>query len=834
MPKSLDDTYLRVLRQIPQANQVHAHRMMQCLVVAVRPLKVEELAELLAFEFDGSEGGIPKYRSTLRLDDQTQAVLSTCSSLVTIIDNGPWYGQVVQFSHFSVKEFLLSNRLTISLGDVCQFRIHHGSAHTTLTQACLGVLLDLYDDVREGNVESGSSLTFYAAKHWVEHAQFEDVASRVKDGIQSLFDPDKHHLKDCAGIYTLDQGPLPWWFISEDPNPFYYAVLCGFYDVVEHLAIKHPQYVNAFCGRYGCPLLAALSQGYVEIAELLLEHGADVDARKSTGETILLIAILWLEYDNHLCNVVKNVVEFLLTHGADVNFQDDDGKTPLHSLLEIDGRHKARRDDDEDYSNHVRLLLKHGAEVNRRDNDNETLLHLAILWKQFNLAGILLEHGADANAENNRVMTPLHLLSESDSKDEGNILNLMQLLLKHGAEVNRRDKDNETPLNLAIRWNHTKLVRILLEHGADSNAENDEGQTSLHVLSETDIEDESHILNLVLLLLKHGAEVNRLDNENDTPLNLAIQRKQFNFAGILLEHGADANAENRFDMTPLHSLSESNSRDESNILNLMQLLLKHGSEVNRKGCAYETPLNLAIRWNHTKLVRILLEHGADPNAENLYGQTSLHILSESDIKDEKDEADFLTLALLLSGHGAVVNGRDQNNQTPLHLAILRNRFELAGILLEHGADTDAENNHGKTPLRTLMENWSYDKGDLVDHVDVQPLVHGIGMNRQQEDNKILLLPVIGEKKQSSLKLLLSLATQILLWRTTSPISWHNKYHGGTTTLGNAVLGLCYKHLNTAWISKRKMRTKLHQHIIYSMIWAHSRLPCFCSTIQTTT
>ena len=132
LPKSLDDTYLRVLRQIPQANQAHARRMLQCLMVAIRPLGVEELAELLAFEFDAAQDGIPKYHPALRLDDQTQAVLSTCSSLVTIIsDRWSYRPQVVQFSHFSVKEFLVSNRLAPLLGDISQFRIHLGSAHTT-------------------------------------------------------------------------------------------------------------------------------------------------------------------------------------------------------------------------------------------------------------------------------------------------------------------------------------------------------------------------------------------------------------------------------------------------------------------------------------------------------------------------------------------------------------------------------------------------------------------------------------------------------------------------------------------------------------------------------
>jgi hypothetical protein len=190
LPKSLDDTYMRVLSQIPQANRAHAHRMMQCLVVAVRPLRVEELAELLAFEFDAPEGGIPKYRPAMRLDNQTQAVLSTCSSLVTIVGD-LWGRQVVQFSHFSVKEFLVSNRLASSLGDISRYHIRLESAHTILTQACLGLLLHSDDITEKEESVEHSPLARYAAEHWVEHAQFEDVASRVKDGMEMLFDPSQ-------------------------------------------------------------------------------------------------------------------------------------------------------------------------------------------------------------------------------------------------------------------------------------------------------------------------------------------------------------------------------------------------------------------------------------------------------------------------------------------------------------------------------------------------------------------------------------------------------------------------------------------------------------------
>src|SRR5258708_40024114 len=66
LPESLDETYERLMTEIKRTNQVHAYRMLQCLTVAVRPLSVAELAELLAFDFDVAKGGIPKLNSDLR------------------------------------------------------------------------------------------------------------------------------------------------------------------------------------------------------------------------------------------------------------------------------------------------------------------------------------------------------------------------------------------------------------------------------------------------------------------------------------------------------------------------------------------------------------------------------------------------------------------------------------------------------------------------------------------------------------------------------------------------------------------------------------------------
>jgi hypothetical protein len=75
LPETLDETYKRTLREISKANQGVAHRIFQFVAVAVRPLRVEELAELLAFDFDA--GPIAKFHEDWRLEDPIHAILSS-------------------------------------------------------------------------------------------------------------------------------------------------------------------------------------------------------------------------------------------------------------------------------------------------------------------------------------------------------------------------------------------------------------------------------------------------------------------------------------------------------------------------------------------------------------------------------------------------------------------------------------------------------------------------------------------------------------------------------------------------------------------------------------
>jgi len=87
LPESLDETYERILKEIKKPNRAHARRVLQCLVVAIRPLRVAELAEVLAVDFDDAEG-IPRLKPDWRWEEQELALLSACSSLIAVVQAG--------------------------------------------------------------------------------------------------------------------------------------------------------------------------------------------------------------------------------------------------------------------------------------------------------------------------------------------------------------------------------------------------------------------------------------------------------------------------------------------------------------------------------------------------------------------------------------------------------------------------------------------------------------------------------------------------------------------------------------------------------------------------
>ena len=149
LPITLDETYCRTLLAIDGEKREYAQRLFRCLMVSIRPLHVEELAEILAIQFDKAE--LPTFNASWRPENAEEAVISVCSSLIAIVDrNGH---QVVQFSHFSVKEFLTSERLATAEERLSYYHILPESAHTILAHASLSVLLQLDDKTDRNTID---------------------------------------------------------------------------------------------------------------------------------------------------------------------------------------------------------------------------------------------------------------------------------------------------------------------------------------------------------------------------------------------------------------------------------------------------------------------------------------------------------------------------------------------------------------------------------------------------------------------------------------------------------------------------------------------------------
>jgi hypothetical protein len=204
LPETLDGTYERTLQEINDTNWEFARRLLMCVAVACRPLRFEELAEFLAFDFKAEP--IPKFRQDWRLEDPVEAVLSTCSTLLALVNVDG--SAVVQFSHFSVKEFLISARFSQKRDTIShRYHISITLAHTLVAQACLGILLHLDKNVTRDNL-NGFPLAEYAAEHWYKHVRFEGVSQSADEGMKQLFDRTKPHLAVWLWIFdTILLGP---------------------------------------------------------------------------------------------------------------------------------------------------------------------------------------------------------------------------------------------------------------------------------------------------------------------------------------------------------------------------------------------------------------------------------------------------------------------------------------------------------------------------------------------------------------------------------------------------------------------------------------------------
>jgi ankyrin repeat protein len=445
--------------------------------------------------------------------------------------------------------------------------------------------------------------------------------------------------------------------------------------------------------RAAVPIIYAAYQGNLDTVMQLIDEGADVNARDETnGQTALITASQGCQFE---------IVELLLDHGAEVDAIDNDGTTAL-----MEASYKG------DIAI-MRLLISKGAQINRKRSFGETALVYAYRGKSFEAMQMLLfENGAVADG---RLLYQLLRLAVDRTKvgmvsfmitklradnlltdalirasREGHI-GCLQALIAEGADVNH-GMFRDSPVLAAAKENQWEAVSLLLETGADVQldqvlilaARNGKVKVvrelllrriqaksvinrSLHEASER-----GHI-DCMEILIEFEADVNDLDCNRSTPLSIASKNGKAEAVRLLLQSGADM----RLSQPLVQAAQEGHIEIVSLLLSHMEriLLELEASDTAkfRVDVGIHDALNGATTRGRIECMRILIAFGADVNYTTSLG--SVPILSAARRGDEQ------AVRLLLQ-HGA---RHLTAFSSAIQDAVYHRHFNVVRVLIENGA-----------------------------------------------------------------------------------------------------------------------------------------------------
>ena len=404
----------------------------------------------------------------------------------------------------------------------------------------------------------------------------------------------------------------------------------------------------------------------------------------------------------------------------------------------------------------VRALLDRGLDqrldqridVNAAEADGTTALHWAVQGERDAVAGMLIAAGADVTTPNRYGATPLSLAALTGNAG------IVTRLLEAGADASEATVGGRTALMTAARTGNADAVRALLAHGADVHARDDShGQTALMwaaaegnagvvdalIRAGADVHARTERGFTAFLfaaragriaaaraLLAAGAGVDESLPNGVTPLLLAVTNMNYELAALLLRAGADPQSD-AVGWSALHQLSWSRRpaigfnnperlhRDDVAALDLARLLLAAGANPNARirkdlqdvprqrstGGAGSTPFFLAARTGDVDLMRVLLEYGADPFLPTAVCRTPLMAAAGVGVSPGADPGtneEALAAFTLLLDLGGDIFAADAGGETPLHGAAERGANEIVQLLVDGGADLEAVNERGWTPL----------------------------------------------------------------------------------------------------------------------------------------
>jgi len=662
LPKTLDQTYDRILTAISEEDRVYTIRILQWLTFSARPLSLEEVAEVAAIDVARE----PAFDHDEVLVDPLEA-LKICSSLVTIVVKESIFFEpgtrIVTLAHYSVQEYLISER--IRQGPAKQYSMKEIECHKAMTIGCLWYL-NRFQQPLTDEVYYASALAEYSAQFWSDHLQKtgdgEEEMSRLAMNFLLTNDPA---FVNSIRIYNPDYDTY-WEDQIDDEEiatPLYYTSSLGLTTITRLLLLHKDVDVNADGGVHCNALLGAVMGRHLAVVELLVNAQVNVNVKSNDGQYVL----------NQAMRQDQNpIVKALVDAGADVNMSDGydiypiqyasglgdeelvkmliDAKADVHARHEIrndaltmalHGHHKAV----------VKLLVDTGANVNTRDQSDRSALQFASRGGDEELVRMLIMAGADVNAPGSE-SSGHALLAAAESGHAA----IVELLLDKGAEIDAQHSRWGSALHGAVRSSSEMTAEVLLRRGASVAPDMQSKGVMNHA-----VDSPGCTLALVRLLQQYSAPLDTIDVDHMTPLYYCVKFEHEAIAQQLVNSGVHV------DTGVLRQGWPSRVGKSRDCQVDTTLALSTFTAIG------PSPLHFAVRLGKTRMIKFLVQHGADPYLINSSQESPLEVAIEA--KDNKSVEALLSM-------DANVSPPTENLVNALHHAAQIKHYDVLVAILE--------------------------------------------------------------------------------------------------------------------------------------------------------